>query len=152
VRSSKTTIETAKHFVTSQPGFSTQTLSVAVVFTSTRATLAALRYASELAGGLGAEIRVIAPQVVSYALPLDCPAAIPGFALQDFRSGAERLGINARIEIRLCRDRDVALAETLPEASLVVIGRRYRWWPIAENSSARKLERAGHHVLIVNQS
>ncbi len=80
------------------------------------------------------------------------PLQSRGFALQDFKSAAERLGIKARIEIRLCRDRDVALAETLPAASLVVIGRRYRWWPIAEHSSARKLERAGHHVLIVNQS
>jgi hypothetical protein len=152
VRNSKSPIDTAKYFVASQPGLSAQTLSIAVVFTGTRPTLAALKFASELAGGLGAEIRVIAPQVVSYALPLDCPAAIPGVAVETFRSAAECLGIKARIEIRLCRDRDVALAESLPASSLVVIARRYRWWAIAENSAARKLRRAGHHVLLVNQS
>ncbi len=128
-----------------------QQLSISVVFTTTGATLAALKHARELAHGLSAQIRILVPQVVPYALPLDRPPIDPAFRVRPFCAAAEKESIDMRIEVRLCRDRRIAIAEALRPRSLVLMGGRNRWWPTRESSFARGLRRAGHHVIIVTE-
>jgi len=48
-----------------------------VVFTDVSETLVALGTAARLAHGLGARIRLVAPQIVPYPAPLEQPRSIP---------------------------------------------------------------------------
>jgi hypothetical protein len=129
-----------------------QALAINVVFTTTRATLVALRRAGELARELGAKIRVIAPHVVPYPLPLNRPAVDPAYIEQHFRTLAGDKKIDTRVDIRLCRDADESVRQALPPHSLVVIGGRKRLWPwTRETHLARALSRAGHHVIFMNE-
>ncbi len=50
-----------------------RTLEVVVVYTTTQATVQALKIASTLARGLSARIRLLVPQMVPYILPLSSP-------------------------------------------------------------------------------
>ncbi len=129
-----------------------QQLSITVVFTSIPATLATLKHARELAQDLSAQIRVLVPQAVPYALPLDRPPVDPAFRVRSFCAAAEKESVEMRIEVRLCRDPRIAVAEALPPQSLVLMGTRNRWWwPARKNSLARALRRAGHRVIVVNE-
>ena len=71
-------------------------LDVAVVFTTTAATVAALRTAGALARQLDACIRMLVPQVVPYPLPLQSPlycsiSVNSGFARSLWRVVLEQL-------------------------------------------------------------
>jgi|SRR5947209_6419635 len=127
-------------------------LSVTIVFTSTRATLSALKHAEKLTHGLGASIRVVAPYVVPYPLPLERPPVDAALGLTELRTAAGEAGIRTRIEVTLCRDRKLALAEALSPRSLVLIAGPRHWWPTPESSLARALRRWGHQVILLDQN
>jgi hypothetical protein len=125
---------------------------ITVVFTTTQATLAALKHARELVHGMGEEIRILVPQVVPYALPLNHPAADPAFRIRPLRKAAAQGTVDMRIDVLLCRDPRLAVPQALRPHSVVLIGsRNHRWWPARESSLKRVLRRAGHHVITVNQ-
>ena len=59
-------------------------------------------------------------------------------------------GVNAQVDIRLCRDARAAVESELGPHCVVVIGGRRRWWPTAAMRLARRLERLGHQVVFTN--
>ena len=124
-------------------------VSVAVIFTNTKDTLAALRHAAELAAGLAVEVRVIVPHVVPYPLPLEKPPS----TLVCQRDGVRRIllcdAVPGRIEVCLCRSILDGAAEALRAGSTVVIGGRQPWWPTTAKRLVKHLRRAGHEVLFV---
>ena len=122
-------------------------LDVAVVFTSADATAAALRKAGALADSLNARIKLVAPQVVPYPLPLESPPVLLDFSEHRLREIALESPVETTIQIYLCRDAWDALKTVLAPHSLVVIGGKRRWWRTREESLARKLRRAGHEVV-----
>ena len=122
-------------------------LDVAVVFTTTAATVAALRTAGALARQLDACIRMLVPQVVPYPLPLQSPPILLDFSEQRFREIALESGVGTMVQIYLCRDKLETLKSVLAARSVVVIGGRKRWWPTAESRLARKLRRVGQEVI-----
>jgi len=124
-------------------------LSITVVFTNGKASLAPLRFARRLAQDLGARICILIPQIVSYALPLDRPPVDAGFRARQLYQILEEEARDARIEVRLCRDLRTGVVDALRPQSLVIIGSRNRWWPVPEKSLARALRRAGHQVIMV---
>jgi hypothetical protein len=127
--------------------------SITVLFTTVPSTLAALREAAHWAHQLGACLRVLAAQVVPYPLPIDQPPVDPEFRLRHFRAVCEQMPIETRIEIRLCRDACQCIQETLLPHSLIVIGHgRNRWSWTYEKWLGRKLQKAGHQVLLVPSS
>ena len=126
-------------------------LSLTVVFTNIPATLAALRQAGELAYEQGARIRILVAQIVPYPLPIDRPAVDPKFNARHFRTVWGNGMIDTQIDVRLCRDRSVAIAQALHPQSIVLIGGRKRWWPTHAQRLAMKLSLAGHHVIFVPQ-
>ena len=141
--------------ITTERGHRQCALEVVVIFTDVPGTLKALKTAAELAQNLNGRIRVLAPQVVPYPLPLASPpvskefnqravsnARVPGF-------GAI-VRIDTRVELCLCRDRVAALCQALEPEAVVVIGVRQSWWPTAEKAVARKVHSKGHHVILVN--
>jgi hypothetical protein len=122
-------------------------LSIAVVFTSIEATLAALKEAGTLASRLGGRITLLVPQVVPYPLPLESPPVLIVFNERRFRVIASESPVATNVQIYLCRDPFEALASALSPGSLVVLGGPKRWWPTREKSLASKLRRAGHEVI-----
>ena len=124
--------------------------SMAVVFTTSAATLTALQYAAAWVAQLEARLRIIVPQVVPYPLPLDRPCVPPEFRVRAVRAWCEQEAIGARIEIHLCRNACECLKQGLAPASLVLLGVRKTWWPFtSEARLVRALQQAGHQVLAV---
>jgi hypothetical protein len=126
------------------------TLEVVVMFTDVPGTLRALKAAAELAHNLNGRIRLLAPQVVPYPLPLERPPVSKGFNQRRFRTVASYSCIETRVEVYLCRDRYETLCQALEPESLVVIGVRRSWRPTAEKALARKLRTQGHQVILVD--
>jgi hypothetical protein len=129
-------------------------LEISVLYTDIPATLAALRTAAQLAQGLHACIRLLVLQCVPFPLPLDHPAVDVRFLGRRFRTLAQTCGLESRclpvdtiVDIQLCREPAETLCRQLKPKSVIVIGKRTRWWPRSEDWLARKLRRAGHHVV-----
>lgn len=125
-------------------------LEVVVMFTDVRSTLRALKTAAELAHNLNGRIRLVAPQVVPYPLPLESPHVSSKFNERRFQTIASGSCIETRVEVYLCRDREDACCQALEPEALVVMGSHRSWWPTAEKSLARKLRRKGHQVILVD--
>jgi hypothetical protein len=129
-----------------------RTSEVIVIFTTTEATLAALRVAVSLSRACNASVRLIAQQSPTHAAPADSAPSRSPVESSDFR---RRLAqeIDARVDVLVCVYRRVAdLARTLlGRHSLVVIGGRASWWPTRQERLRRALESQGHYVLFVNE-
>jgi hypothetical protein len=133
----------------SQPG----RLEVNVIFTDPLATAAALKTAKSLAQDLGACIRVQAPIVVPYALPLDEPPVSLGFVEELLSTLVCRLELDTfepSVHLYLCRDQLETLLQVLSPKSLVVIGGRKHWWPTTERRIAKALQSKGHRVVLIS--
>ncbi len=126
-------------------------LDVNVIFTSAKATVTAMREAAQLASDLGARVRVLAPQVVSFHTDLEHPPVNTDFLAERYREIAAEAGVEASVKIVLCRDVLDAFRMVLPLNSLVVVGGARHWWPTRERKLARALEAAGHQVLFVTE-
>jgi hypothetical protein len=124
-------------------------LNIVVVFTKVDSTLAALRKAGSLANSLGARITLVVPEVVSYQLPLNQPPVMHDWNRRRFRVLAENSPVETSVRFYLCRDRDETLAKMLKPHSLVVIGTKRRWWPTSEGRLAKKLQKAGLEIILV---
>jgi hypothetical protein len=123
-------------------------LNIAVIFTSVESTLAALRKAGTLASSLGAQITLLAPQVVPHPLPLESPPVLLDWNERRFRTIANESPVETTVRLYLCRDRVETLKSVLSPKSLVVIGGQKSWWPFhREKRLAGKLRRAGHEVI-----
>jgi hypothetical protein len=123
-------------------------MEVVVVHTSIEGTLDALQTAAVLALGLRARVRVLVPEVLSYAVPLSQPPVAANFLERRFQSMADGMPVETCVDIRLCRDRMEVLAASLEPHSLVVVSSRVTWWPTTENRLVRHLRRLGHQVVI----
>src|SRR6266404_1748404 len=106
-----------------------QKLKIAVIFTSVHSTLAALKQAGNLANSLGARIKLVVPQVVPYALPLESPPVLVEFNERRFRVMASESPVETSVQIYLCRDRFETLKSVLRRGSVVVVAGPKRWWP-----------------------
>jgi hypothetical protein len=126
-------------------------LALNVAFTSEKATSGALRYAAEMAQGLGARLQVIVPQVVPYGRDLNDPDVDPKFTASRALGAARAAGVEADVNVVLCRDRAEGLDSALGTDGIVMIGGGRGWRSFAERSLARRLAAAGHKVLFVEE-
>ncbi len=125
-------------------------MEVAVIYAGMNQTLAALRAAARLAQGLVTRIRLIVPQPIPFPAQLDEPPVRKDFAERQFRTLAEKSGIETHVEIRLCREWETGAIDGLKPGCIVIMGARMRWWPGArERRLARALRKGGHQVLLV---
>ena len=123
-------------------------LNISVVFTSVKATLAALRKAGALASSLNARITLLVPQVVPYPLPLESPPVLLDWNEKRFRTIANESPVETTVRLYLCRDSFETLKNILSPKSLVVIGGSKGWWRFSrERRLARSLRHAGHEVV-----
>jgi hypothetical protein len=126
-------------------------LKVNVLFTNPEATRSAVKTAVQLAGSLGARIRIIVPQVVPFPLQLAEPTIAPEFTAQRARAIMEECSLDAEIEVCLCREALDAALSVLKPNSLLLVGGHRRFWPTAETRIASQLRRRGHQVLFIDQ-
>jgi hypothetical protein len=124
-------------------------LPVFVVFTSINQTLHALEKACQLAEPLGRGIEVLAVQTVPFALSLDDPSVPFEFLVRQLEEMATQFPVHIKISAYLCRDLFETLKRVLNRDCLVVIGIKKRWWPTPDERAARKLQRAGYSVILV---
>jgi hypothetical protein len=129
---------------------SVRPFEVVVMFTDVPGTLKALKTAADLAHNLNGRIRILAPEVVPYPLPLESPQVSTEFNERRFQTIAHHSRIETRVEVCLCRDRGDALCQALEPEALVVMGVHRSWWPTSERALAGKLRRKGHHVILVD--
>ncbi len=123
-------------------------LNISVVFTTEEATAKALETAVTLANRLGARITLLAPQVVSYHLPIDQPQILRDWNENRLRALAASCPVETTVCFYLCRNAAETLIRRIRPHSLIVIGTKKRWWPTAETSLAKRLRQAGHEVLL----
>jgi hypothetical protein len=124
------------------------TLEVTVLHTTIPETLDALKTAARLAQGLSARIRILVLEVVPYPLPLHRPDVSLPYTQRRFRTLAENVSIETTVDIHLVRDPQKVLDAILEPHSIVVMGARRPWWPTAGRRLGKRLERAGHQVVI----
>jgi hypothetical protein len=125
-------------------------LNVFVPFTTERETVAALRRATSLSRDLKARIEMIVPEVVPYPLPLDRPPVVLWILEDRYRLILEHSGVDAGIQIYLCREPREAIGGALKPRSLVVVGARRRIWPTRESHLCTWLGSQGHCVVVVH--
>src|ERR1700761_3431074 len=130
-----------------------EALALTVLFTNVGETLAALHAAARFAHQLGASIRILAPLVVPYPLPLDKPRVDPQFRLRQFRTLCEREPIETWIDAPLCPDAGQAIRESLAPHSLVLIGGDEGWNPFGfRRRLVTDLRKAGHQPIFVGRN
>ena len=105
--------------------------------------------AREIARPLGANVVVVAVQVVPYPLPLDRPPVPMEFVVRRFQERASEFSGRTLVSAYLCRDPLVALKQILNPNCPVVMGIRKKWWPTRDERLARKLRRAGYEIILV---
>jgi len=129
-------------------------LEVNVIYTTDRATLAALKAAGELAVDLGARVNLVVPKEVPWTLPLTRPPVATQWIEQhlfDLVSEGSRGFSDISIYVLLCRSKLHALMKALKPKSLVVIGGKMPWWPFGAARMAKMLEQHGYRVIFAAQ-
>jgi hypothetical protein len=122
---------------------------VVVVFTDVSETLVALGSAARLAHGLGARIRLVAPQIVPFPAPLEQPPVDPRFAERKFRVIAEQSQVDMMVDICLCRDWEAGVLHSVKPGSIVVLGAAKSWWRSRQQRRlARMLRHRGQQVIL----
>jgi hypothetical protein len=131
------------------PTNSNTDIVVHVIYTDPQGTLAALQSAEALARQLQGRITLLAAHSVPYGLPITRPPVSLEFARQRLVDLTQQGKLQTSIQIYICRDRTLCLMQALYSKSLVVLGAKTRWWPTREGKLVKRLESAGHRIVLV---
>ena len=124
-------------------------LEIAVLFTSAKATLAAIETAATLTKGLDGPLSLIGAQTVPYPLPLEKPPVSLTFNRQRLLEVAAHSPVEMSVHLCVCRCRCAALLSLLRPGSMLLIGGRKTWWPTWERKLAKELRRDGLDVVLL---
>jgi hypothetical protein len=125
-------------------------LQVAVISTTSKGTLAALRTAARLANNLDARITLAIIKVVRRHLSLDVPPLLIEFIEKRAFALVSDAGIKDReisIQIWICHDRKKCLRQALGSKTLVVVGGTKHWWRRDEQKLEEWLCREGYPTI-----
>jgi len=125
-------------------------LRVNVIATTEARTIAALRTAAGLATNLGAQITLIAVEIVPWHLSLHRPPVPVVFLERKLCGLVCKAGIveeEVRIQLCLCRDQHDTLRKVVRPHSLVVTGGQNRWWSRRGRNLGKFLSGLGHQVI-----
>src|SRR4051812_11459740 len=124
-------------------------LRLHVIYTGPETTRASLKGAGVLARDLGATLELLVARVVPYPLPLDNPPASKSFTEASLDALAAGCGVDVKVRVLLCRDREETIPRWLPAGSIAVIGRRRSWGPGSCRRLIRAVRRDGRHVIVM---
>jgi len=127
-----------------------RTDGVSVLFTTEEETLAAARVAAVLARAMAVPMTIVHCRAVPYPLSVDAPVGVSPAESDAFIRRLQSEGVDARVRVFLCRDRENVAPKAFRRHSLIVVGGRRRWWPTASERWRRRLEAAGHFVLFTD--
>jgi hypothetical protein len=127
-----------------------RTDAVSVLFTTEEETLAAAHVAAVLARAMAVPLTIVHCRAVPYPLPVDAPVGVCPAESEEFSRRLQSEGIDARVRVFLCRDRENVVPKAFRGHSLIVVGGSRRWWPTASERWRRRLEAAGHFVLFAD--
>jgi len=131
------------------PANSNPEIVVNVIYTDLQGTLAALQSAEALARQLQARITLLAAHSVPYGLPITAPPVSLEFARRRLVDLTQQGKLRTSIQIYICRDRTLCLTQVLNSKSLVILGTKKRWWRTRETRLVKRLESAGHQIILV---
>lgn len=127
-----------------------RTDGVSVLFTTEHDTVAAARVGAAIAGAMAVPLTVTHFRTVPYPLSVSAPDGISPVERDVFKQRLLVEGIDARVRVFLCRNKERVMPMAFRGHSLIVIGGRRRWWPTTAERLRRRLEAAGHFVLFVD--
>ncbi len=132
------------------PALDAPRIEVTVLHTTDAETSAALAAAAVFAHKLGTVIRLVSFVVVPYPLDLTQPSIAPSFTVVHCTTLIQKLNLDANIHICYCRDLKSGIGQALRSKSLVLMGRKPRWWALRENRLTRLVRSGKHDLLVVN--
>lgn len=127
-----------------------RTDAVSVLFTTEEETFAAARIAAVLARAMAVPLTIVHCRAVPYPLSVDAPVGVSPAESDAFTRRLQSEGIDARVRVFLCRDREHVVPKAFRGHSLIVVGGKRRWWPTESERWRRRLEAAGHFVLFAD--
>jgi hypothetical protein len=124
-------------------------LPVVIPHRTANLTRAALKYASDLAGDLNVQLRLIDVHVVPYGIPLDAPTVNPRHLSRKLRQLAQESALPISAEVVYARDWEQGFRRTLAPGSLILMAMKRSWWPNKDKRLAARLRKLGHQVIWV---
>lgn len=122
-----------------------------VLATTDQGTLAALQTTAAIARQRRLRIVLLVPDIVPFGIPINGSGHDRAALTVSYRDLAARVGADASVRTCPCRDaRHVSSRLLLPQARIVLGGRRGRWHRSPEEQLAVELALEGHHVTFVD--
>lgn len=143
------TQNTSTQYAAIQPLPEQAELDLVVPFITPELTQAALNAATRMGKGLRAAVRLIRIQLVPYPLDSNQSPVFMDFLQEQMAQFRSELPTN--LEIRLAREFEPALRNTLTRDSVVILATRKRLWPTRTERLAASLRRHGHTVVLVSE-
>jgi hypothetical protein len=125
-------------------------LEIVIPYTEPSVTAEVLRRVPALAGGLNAQIALIAVHTLPYPLPFVCPALVHAHLVEQLTDLAGRCALPVHPQVVLARDRSEGFRYVLKPSSTVLVGSRKHLWRTQEEKLARSLAHDGHKVVLVH--
>jgi hypothetical protein len=122
---------------------------IRVIATTAEGTRSALEAAKRLPGAARADIIVLVPHVITAAAAIEQTGGSETCRIKaSYRELLRSVGVDAAINVCVCRRDSDVFRWMLGQPSLVIVGGRRRWWwPTAAQRMVGILERAGQTVL-----
>ena len=121
---------------------------VAVLFGTTEGNIPAFRRAVALAREIDAILRVIVLEEVPSPLEHDTAPVSAELMIRRLWTAVPAPGVESRVQVYRCRNKEQALGRILGAPSIVVIGSESGWWVTEERRLSWLLEKSGQLVLV----
>ena len=122
---------------------------VVVLFSTAEGTIPAFKQAVALAREIDASLRLIVLEEVPSPLEPDATPASAELMIRRLWTEVPTYGVQSRVQIYRCRNKEQALGRIFGAPSIVVIGGVRGWWLAEARRLSRLLEKCGHLVLVV---
>lgn len=135
---------------TASPGVPQQVQVIATTAVGTRAALIeARRVASQLKLN---KVVMLVPRLASSVASVESPDD-DATTVATYRQLARRLGVDATVNLCICRSVREMLQWMVPRGCMVILGGRRRWWwPTREQRTADLLKHRGHLIVFADAS
>jgi hypothetical protein len=122
---------------------------VVVLFSTAEGNIPAFKQAVALAREIDAGLRLIVLEEVPAPLEPDAIPASAELMIRQLWTAVPTYGIESRVQMYRCRNKEQALGRILGGPSIVVIGGGRGWWLADKRPLSRLLEKCGHLVFVV---